>query len=343
MKKIISLLVLTFFWPLASQAATIYFSPEQGAYQADDVFALDVKLDLANSDECINTIEAIVGFDNEYLELVDFGSGDSILSLWLEKPDKNDLADINHNKRLKFTGGVPGGYCGRIPGDAGNSNNLAKLIFKIIKPAPDSPTETRVKAFFYPETLALLNDGLGTEADLVSRSAELLIRSGQGGSRQEWDKLKMSDNIEPEVFDLELLRDPNLYEGKYYLVWNTTDKQTGLDHYEIQESRQTWADDKQVGFFERFYLMFNQASGNDQWQSAESPYILKDQKLASHIRVKAVDKAGNARVVEYFPANEQTELKSKVVLPAVSVLLLSVVILAILVVRKRRKIKLENK
>jgi hypothetical protein len=342
MKKIVSLLALAFFLPLPSRAATIYFSPEQGSYQAADVFALDVRLDLASSDECVNTIDAAIGFDNEYLELVDFSSGDSILSLWLEKPDNSSLVDINHQKRLRFTGGVPGGYCGRIPGDAGNSNNLAKLIFKVIKPASDSPTETKAKAFFYPETLALLNDGLGTEADLSFKSAELLIKSGQGGQRQEWEALKMLDNLEPEPFTIELLRDPELYGGKYYLVWNTTDKQTGIDHYEVQESRQPIEAGGSPSWSERLYRFFSYNNSHEQWLPAEAPYILQDQHLLSYVRVKAIDKAGNAKVVEYFPETEQSGLvASKVVLPAVFVVLLSIIGLAALMIRKRRKTKVE--
>ena len=34
---------------------------------------------------------------------------------------------------------------------------------------------------------------------------------------------------------------------------------------------------------------------------AEIPYVLNDQDLGSIIRVKAVDKAGNERLVEYIP------------------------------------------
>ena len=38
-----------------------------------------------------------------------------------------------------------------------------------------------------------------------------------------------------------------------------------------------------------------------EWERAESPYLLKDQSLKSIIKVKAVDKAGNEKIVKVAP------------------------------------------
>jgi len=86
----------------------------------------------------------------------------------------------------------------------------------------------------------------------------------------------MIDTRPPEEFKPEIAE----IEGKKYLVFSTTDKTSGVDHYEVLETR----DKKQ-----------------DIWKKVESPYLLEDQSLQSKILVKAVDKAGNERISEIIP------------------------------------------
>ena len=58
------------------------------------------------------------------------------------------------------------------------------------------------------------------------------------------------------------------------MAFSTTDPQSGIDHYEILEGSDTV------------------------WHNATSPYRLTDQSLSSNIYIRAVDGAGNFRVVE---------------------------------------------
>jgi len=90
----------------------------------------------------------------------------------------------------------------------------------------------------------------------------------------------MIDSVPPEKFKPEIGRDPAIFEGKYFLSFATVDKMSGIDHYEILETR----DKKQ-----------------DIWKKVESPHLLRDQSLGSKILVKAVDKAGNERISEIIP------------------------------------------
>jgi len=73
-----------------------------------------------------------------------------------------------------------------------------------------------------------------------------------------------------------------MFEGKYFLVFATQDKKSGIAHYEVQENRR-------------------QKIESRKWIETESPYILKDQELRSYIFVKAVDKAGNERIAVVEP------------------------------------------
>ena len=91
----------------------------------------------------------------------------------------------------------------------------------------------------------------------------------------------MIDATSPEEFTLQIID----IEGEKYLVFITTDTTSGISHYEVSEISLNW--------FGKI------KSGQEiKWETAKSPYLLKDQNLKSALRVKAVDKAGNERLSE---------------------------------------------
>jgi len=95
----------------------------------------------------------------------------------------------------------------------------------------------------------------------------------------------MIDTTPPEEFKPEIGRNPAVFEGKYFLSFSTTDKTSGIDHYQIAELRRT----------------IRGKEPKPEWKIGESPYLLEDQSLRSIIKVKAVDKAGNERISEIVP------------------------------------------
>lgn len=295
-KKILIILVVIFL-PLASQAATLYFDPAAGQYGSGDTFGVNIRINTDKS-ECINAIEATVDFPNDLLQIEDFSTGDSILNLWIAKPEKAQMEKINQDGSLYFAGGVPGGYCGQVPGDPGESDIIGQIFFKV----PDDlklSADKKGKVIFSADTKILLNDGLGTSAKLVTNEGEYMITAKPGEGKKEWaDKLK-EDNLQPEPFTVELSKDDAIFDGKYFIMFSTTDKQTGVDHYQVMEikladlvkenQKRTWLD------------LILRKNYKQAWLTANSPYLLKDQNLGSLIRVKAVDKAGNERMVEFTP------------------------------------------
>jgi len=135
---------------------------------------------------------------------------------------------------------------------------------------------------FSEESQVLLNDGLGTPAKLTIKGAVFTILPGiPEVPKEEWQEELEKDNIPPEPFEIEIHRTPEIFEGKYFITFFTSDKQTGLDYFEVKE-------------------------GKRNWEKAESPYLLEDQDLKSIIKVKAVDKAGNERLAEYIPPKKIT-------------------------------------
>ncbi len=86
-----------------------------------------------------------------------------------------------------------------------------------------------------------------------------------------------------------LTKDDVAFTGNYFIVFSTTDKQTGISHYEIMEEP---AEE---------FKHFSWGGVDAPWVTANSPYVLQDQSLNSIIRVKAIDKAGNEYVATLIP------------------------------------------
>ncbi|MCD4762271.1 cohesin domain-containing protein [bacterium] len=330
---------LLFIFPLASSAATLFLSPDKGEYGPGDSFAVDIMIDTAR---CINTIEATIRFPNDYLTVIDFLTGESILHLWVDRPNKESLKDINELGEIYFAGGIPGGYCGKIPGDPGISNVVARVIFKIPSMIFSDVKRDKVNITFNSSnTRVLVNDGLGTEDDLELKNASFAVASHSVKPDQSWKYRIELDKIPPEPFVIELHQNTDIFEGKYYIIFNTTDKQSGLDRYEIKEI----GPDELLGielkpkFYEKW---FKEETPKAEWIAAKMPYQLNDQSLMSVIKVKAVDKAGNERIVEYIPPKEFQKLKTESFLSLDFMLLLVIAfilivgIIFVVIIKKRR-------
>jgi len=266
---LLSLLVVFSILPSVAKAAVLYLEPPSDYYHPGDTFIVEAKIDVEG--ECINLVGVDLNFSQDILEVVDFSQGSSILTFWIKSPTIDQKSEL-----ISFTGGVPGGYCGRLPGDPGESNLLSKIIFKV-QETTQIGTQINTKIEFLDTSQVLLNDGLGTPAKLITKEAIFTILPEKlEVPRDEWRGELEKDKIPPEPFIIEINQDPAIFEGKYFIIFSTTDKQTGIDHYEVKE-------------------------GEKDWKMGESPYLLEDQNLQSIIKVKAVDKAENERIAEYLP------------------------------------------
>jgi hypothetical protein len=285
-------------FPSAICAAELFMEPQKGELGPGS--EQKVTLRLGVEDVCVNTVEAIVSFPQDYLQIENVFTGNSLLHIWVEQPSNQDLAQINRTGRLHLAGGIPGGYCGRIPGDPGESDIIAEIIFSVPGMVMPEKDRSELVVFYSRDTRVLLNDGQGTEEELETRGAIFDFTAKPDNSGQDWRRELAADRIKPEPFVVELRQDASLYDGQYFIVFSTVDKQTGIDHYEVlelspgeqegQAPEQSW-----------WQEIFGREKPVPQWQVAETPYLLRDQSLTSVVKVKALDKAGNARVVEYIP------------------------------------------
>lgn len=250
--------------PLSAGAASISVDTDKDAYGLGDTFIATVRID--NQGECINAGELSLSYPKAALRAVDFSRGDSIFSLWVGEPKLD-----TDNGLVSFAGGTPGGYCGRVSGDPSQSNVLGRVVFSVVGAAEPSATIS-----FLPASHIYLNDGLGTTAQLALAAKSIEIEAKPTLAVNPWLDEVSGDTTPPEPFAIQVESTRGVYQGKYYIVFSTTDKQSGVDHYEILES--------------------------GVWKRVTSPYVLKNQSLDGGVQVRAIDKAGNTRIADFDPS-----------------------------------------
>jgi hypothetical protein len=124
-----------------------------------------------------------------------------------------------------------------------------------------------------------------------------IVPPGEATTEFNWLREVSEDSIKPEPFSVELVRDESVYEGKWFIVFNTLDKQSGIDHFEVYETA-----------IENEGFVFGKDGVASIWKDARSPYLLEDQSLNSVIRVRAYDKAGNDRIGALIPDQSLREV-----------------------------------
>lgn len=189
--------------------AQIYFGLTNPTFPVQSTFAIGVFLDGHTQD--IAALESHLQIP-EGLRLLDIQDGDSVVNLWLERPEAAD-------REVAFSGMIPGGF----QGDRG-------LLFTLIVQA-ETPGEMILET---TGTRILLNDGEGTEAEVIPAPMSFQISA----SGEPTTYTSPEDSESPEPFTPMLLERPEL--GGWVVVFSTQDKLSGLDRYEVKEGRLAW-------------------------------------------------------------------------------------------------------
>ncbi len=303
------------------QAASLYMDPAFSSIGRGDAIAVSVRLDTdEENDECINAVNAVIKYSENVIP-ADVSIGDSILSMWLERPKIDTV-----NRTITFAGGIPNGYCGRVVGDPRLTNSLAQLIFRSpgFSIGANSEGTTTAKIEFTPETTAYLNDGLGTKADLALFGASIDLSKNPGAQLNDpWRDAVVTDDVAPEPFSITLHKDDFAFNGRYFVAFNTSDKQTGIDQYQVMEEplSDIWT--------------FDWGRADAPWIVTPSPYELKDQSLNSIIRVKAIDKAGNEHIATLIPDEAVRTLPTRMIILYAAIGLIGLIAFVMLVVAVR--------
>ncbi len=266
-----------FYFLFSKFSAVLLLSTFYFLFSGISVFAAELMIDSNNQEirlgdqfeagfflntdnENINAVEGKIVFPEKFLELKEIRDGNSIINFWIERPGKRQGTSDTQPGEIVFSGIIPGGY-----------QETKGLVFSVVFQAKASGSGT----IEIHGAKVLLNDGEGTPASVKLSPFQFSISQEAPAAPSMIETVK--DINLPEDFEPKIASDPNIFNGKYFLVFATQDKESGIDHYEVCERSKR------------------------KCVIAESPYLLQNQKLDQQIFVKAVDKNGNERVVMLPP------------------------------------------
>lgn len=212
--------------------------------------------------EDVNAVEGTV-LVSDNLVIADVREEGSVIPLWVERPGAKGTASA-------FSGVIPGGFRG-VLGPFWEGGHPG-LVYTLLLTATDEGT---ARVTLGPSGRVYKNDGKGTEVSVTSEDATFTIVVGETAQPE-----PVADTTMPEEFTPEIASSKDIFDGAFFVAFAASDLESGIDHYEVSE---TWT--ARPGSFTR----------------AESPYRLKDQRLHSYVHIKAVDRAGNERVVTLPP------------------------------------------
>lgn len=263
-KKIIGLFLFLLFFGIISEkaeAAKIYFDPAEINVRAGDKIQARIFID--TREQMINAVEMKVNYPVDLLKFVQGFEKDSIVSLWVAPPKEKQSGEIN------FSGLIPGGF-------EGAKGLIGTLVFET---AQKGSGKIEIS-----DLVVLLNDKKGTKLNTVADEMKFSV-GAVDDSQITSQMAPITDNEPPKDFKAEIVKIPELFDGQWSLIFETQDGISGINHYEIQETK-------------------SGKISTENWQKIEKgPYQLSDQKLRSYIHIKAFDESGNNREVVLPPKN----------------------------------------
>lgn len=271
--------VFCFFIGNKAAAADIIISSSDKKFQAEQQFEVEIFIKTGSED--INAVEGKIVFPETLLNLKEIRDGGSIIGFWVERPKIQDAS-------ILFSGIIPGGYFG-------DKGLLFSAVFQTTQKGQAAIEAQDIKVF--------QNDGWGTEEKTAISNFQFVI------SKQISPIIisEIEDLDMPEIFEPIIASDPVIFDGKYFLVFATQDKGSGIDHYEIQEGK--------LPFVE-----------------AESPHLLQNQELDEKIFVKAVDKKGNERITAISPPQPAIRFAKFWIWTAGAALALGVIVICFIII-----------
>jgi len=246
----------------------LYISPSAETFYKNDIFVVELGLD--TQDEGINAVEVNLKIPTDFLEFVELGKGDSILTFWASEPFYNQSQNS-----LYFIGGIPGGFKGN-----------GKLLTLALR----AKTEGQTQLFFQDNSKVLLNDGQGTLANLGKETANFTILApSREVPKNEWQDILKRDLLPPFNFEIKIGKDASVFEGKYFIAFSAEDFGSGIERYEIKEGAGDWKAGKSP------YLLEDQSLGGkisvkaiDKAGNERIEEIMPARKLSSYWIILAI-------------------------------------------------------
>lgn len=210
-------------------------------------FLVHILLD--TNGQMINAVEGTIAVDDLFT-IKDIKDGDSNITFWLNRPQQDKNA-------VSFSGIIPGGI----------NSQKTKIVTMVLNAKEEGQGYIEAK-----EIKVLQNDGKGSSLEVATMPLKIEIVKTMATS-----SVNEIDTEKPESFVPLIDRNDVMFDGKYFIVFSTQDKKSGIKEYQVKE-----------GLF-------------GSYTPAQSPYALKNQALTSFVSIKAIDKKGNERVMTVSP------------------------------------------
>lgn len=304
-KKIYLILALSaIFLPSSVLASSVYISTDHSELFVGDTIVFSVHVDSENKN--INAIGGEILLDHaaDTALLTSINTSNSDFSLWPQKPLPSE-----RNTSISFVGGSPNGL-------TSNDATVFNVVFKLEKAGQISLSPNNIEVY--------LHDGKGTKDEVSVKNLVVNVLPKKSDTKpvDDWDKIVSVDNTPPEPFEIYLGQDDSIFDGKKFISFNTTDKQSGISYYEVIE-------------------------GNLSPVRSDETYILKEQNNPQKVKVIAYDSAGNKRESVYNPDSvDRSGIRELVYIPKgpyQNIVIITVLVLLALVViwfvtaKKRKK------
>lgn len=241
-----------------AHAAAINIMVDNNSIAQGETVQVNVTMDTQGSNA--NAVQAEILFPANMFILDRISDGSSAVSLWINPPSQSSPGVIN------LAGIMPGGF-------TGSSGALFSFTLHSLA--------SGTGAIQVASATMLANDGSGSPLPMTLGTTPISIAPASTSSSLAPPSAPPRDYTAPNPFTPQIVSDPNIFNGKYFLVFTTTDAESGIDHYEVLEV-------PSGGSVQPF----------SSWHVATSPYLLTDQSLSSDIYVRAVDHDGNFIVVK---------------------------------------------
>lgn len=249
--------------PAFAHAATMGVVSKSASIVAGQPFEVDVTFN--SQGVAVNAVQADVTFPPGLFTLQGVNDGASPVTLWVEPPHETVSGTVE--------------FAGIVPGGISSASSVVGLI--LIPIAPGTGTVGISNASL------LANDGQGTSISVMTSAVTIDIApASTSGVVPQGPSFPYTV---PQTFTPVISQSPDVYGGRYFLIFSTTDKGSGIAYYQVFETAA--------------------GAGMGQtpvWVTATSPYLLQDQTLSSDIYVRAVNNAGNSIVVKVsarYPAS----------------------------------------
>ena len=207
--KLIILFIAIFFFSHNALAASLDLNVGKNILQTGEDFTLTVSLNTEG--DSINTLAGDLNYDNNFIQAEAINLGASFISFWVEKPELKTPGTIH------FSGITPGGIFS-------SGGEVFKVIFKT-KNAGDTVLALNNANLF-------LNDGKGTiiPAKIINTNIKITELNNDTTT-----PIETKDTISPEKFVTIRTKYPSMYDGKWFIVFSTTDKESGVDYFKVCE------------------------------------------------------------------------------------------------------------